>query len=141
MIQSQVAIGSGGFLGKGLGKGTQVQGDFLPEHHTDFIFSVVGEETGFVGVVCLLALYLALILRCLKIAAAAKEKFGSLICIGITAILFFQVFINVGMTIGLMPITGITMPLLSYGGSSMLMNLISLGIILSVDIHSEKGIF
>ncbi len=141
MIQSQVAIGSGGLLGKGLGKGTQVQGDFLPEHHTDFIFSVVGEETGFVGVVCILALYLALILRCLKIASAAKEKFGSLICIGITSVLFFQVFINVGMTIGLMPITGIPMPMLSYGGSSMLFNLLSLGIVLSVDIHSEKGIF
>lgn len=141
MIQSQVAIGSGGLLGKGLGQGTQVQGDFLPEHHTDFIFSVVGEETGFVGVFCVLALYLALIMRCLKIASAAKEKFGSLICIGITSVLFIQVFINVGMTIGLMPITGIPMPMLSYGGSSMLFNLLSLGIILSVDIHSEKGIF
>ncbi|MGI5891554.1 MAG: rod shape-determining protein RodA [Bacillota bacterium] len=141
MIQSEVAIGSGGFLGKGFGNGTQVQGNFLPEHHTDFIFSVVGEEFGFLGALGILMLYLVLLLRAISIANRAKDLLGSVIVGGVVGMFAFQIFVNVGMTIGIMPVTGVPLPLLSYGGSSMLINMAALGLILSVGMRSNVKMF
>lgn len=141
IIQSLVAIGSGGLWGKGWGSGSQVQGNFLPEHHTDFIFSVVGEELGFVGASIILLLYLFVIYRSLLIAFQAKDMFGTLIVIGITSMFLFHILVNVGMTIGVMPITGIPLPLLSYGGSSMLSNLLALGLILNIGMRRQKIVF
>ncbi len=141
IIQSEVAIGSGGFWGKGFGEGSQVQGNFLPEHHTDFIFAVVGEEFGFVGCIVLMLLYFLLFWRALRIAYNAKDDVGMLLVVGVTSMLFFQVFINVGMTIGIMPVTGLPLPLLSYGGSSMLMNMMAIGLIVGVSLRSPMKIF
>ncbi len=141
MIQSEVAIGSGGIFGKGWEQGSQVQGDFLPEHHTDFIFSVVGEEFGFAGSIALLGLYLFILWRAAKIAINAKDPLGRLIVTGVVSMLAFQLFINVGMTIGIMPITGIPMPFLSYGGSAMMVNLLAMGLILNVQVRSREEIF
>lgn len=132
VIQSKIAIGSGGFLGKGWLAGTQNQLNFLPEHHTDFIFSVLGEEWGFLGSIVLILLYLFLINRGLKIAGQTKDVSGKLLAVGVTAMLSFQIIVNIGMSIGLMPITGLTLPLVSYGGSSLLMTMISIGILLSI---------
>jgi len=132
VIQSKIAIGSGGFLGKGWLAGTQNQLNFLPEHHTDFIFSVLGEEWGFLGSIVLILLYLFLINQGLKIAGQTKDVSGKLLAVGVTAMLSFQIIVNIGMSIGLMPITGLTLPLVSYGGSSLLMTMISIGILLSI---------
>ena len=141
MIQSEVAIGSGGFWGKGYGQGSQVQGGFLPEHHTDFIFSVVGEEFGFLGCMVLLLLYLLLLARAVIIAYRSKDLLGYVIITGVVAMIIFQVFTNAGMTIGIMPITGLPFPFLSYGGSAMLVNMMALGLILSVNVHSRTNMF
>ncbi|MEW6622601.1 MAG: rod shape-determining protein RodA [Bacillota bacterium] len=141
LIQSQVAIGSGGLTGKGLFQGSQVQLNFLPEHHTDFIFSVVGEELGFIGAAILLLLYFMLIYRSINIMAEAKDMFGVLLVAGITSMLVFHILVNVGMAIGIMPITGLPLPLFSYGGSSMLANLMALGIIINVNMRRKKIVF
>ena len=141
MIQSRIAIGAGGLWGRGFGQGSQVQGDFLPEHHTDFIFSAVGEEFGFIGAVVLLALYLLLFLRGWQIALKADDLLGSLLVGGIMSMLALQLFLNIGMAVGLMPITGITLPLLSYGGSSLLFNMTALGLVFSVSLRQEKLLF
>jgi rod shape determining protein RodA len=141
MIQSEVAIGSGGLLGKGFGNGTQVQGNFLPEHHTDFIFSVVGEEFGFLGALGVLLLYLGLLMRAIAIARRAKDLLGTVMVAGVVAMFAFQVFVNVGMTIGIMPVTGLPLPLLSYGGSGMLINMAALGLVLSVNMRSNERLF
>lgn len=141
VIQSQVAIGSGGFLGKGLGNGSQVQGNFLPEHHTDFIFSVVGEELGFVGATIILGVFFLLISRLVKIATEARDMYGTLVVVGLTSMLSFHVLINAGMTIGIMPVTGVPMPFLSAGGSSLLTNMISMGIILNISLRKEQLTF
>ena len=141
IIQSQVAIGSGGFFGKGFGHGSQVQSNFLPEHHTDFIFSVVGEEFGLLGCLVLLFIFAVIIYRCLTIAFNSSDMFGTLIVSGITMMFTFQVFVNIGMTIGIMPITGLTLPFMSYGGTSMLMTMLAIGLVLSVNIRSQKHIF
>ena len=130
--QSKIAIGSGELTGKGLGSGTQSNLRFLPEPHTDFIFSVTAEETGFLGAIILLALYLALLVVSLEIAASSRDLFGSLIVAGIMAMWTFQVLENMGMTIGLMPITGIPLPFMSFGSSSMVTNLTAVGMLLSV---------
>lgn len=140
-IQSLVAIGSGGLTGKGLFNGTQVQLNFLPEHHTDFIYAVIGEELGFLGAALVIILYAGLILRATFLSFTAKDFFGTLLVIGITAMWLFHIFENIGMSIGLMPITGIPLPFLSYGGSSMLTNLIAVGLILSVNIRGKKIVF
>ena len=137
IIQSQVAIGSGGVLGKGLYQGSQVQLNFLPEHHTDFIFSVVGEELGFVGAVTLLIMYFGLLYRALNIAKAAKDLYGTLLVTGVVSMILFHVTENIGMSMGLMPITGIPLPLFSYGGSSMLATMIGLGLVLNVNIRRQ----
>lgn len=129
--QSLTAVGSGGKTGRG-DDATQTRLDFLPEHHTDFVFSVVGEEFGFVGAALVLSLFALLIWRALRALTMAKNLYGALIAGGITAMLMFQVFVNVGMTIGIMPITGIPLPLMSYGGSSVLTTLLAIGLLQSI---------
>ena len=129
--QSRIAIGSGQQVGRG-DRATQTTLNFLPEHHTDFIFAVVGERWGFVGAALVLALYALLLWRGLRILTMAKNLYGALIAGGIVAMLLFQVFVNVGMNIGIMPITGIPLPLLSYGGSSVLTTLLAVGLLQSV---------
>ncbi len=129
--QSLTAIGSGGKAGRG-DQATQTKLDFLPEHHTDFIFSVVGEEFGFVGAALVLSLFALMIWRALRILTMSKNLFGALIAGGITAMLMFQVFVNVGMTIGIMPITGVPLPLVSYGGSSVLVTFLALGLLQAI---------
>jgi len=140
-IQSLVAIGSGGFSGKGLFAGTQVQLNFLPEHHTDFIYAVIGEELGFIGAALLIVLYGILLVRAARISFDAKDLYGTLIIMGISAMWLFHIFENIGMSIGLMPITGIPLPFISYGGSSMMANLIAVGFILSINIRGKGLIF
>jgi rod shape determining protein RodA len=129
--QSLTAIGSGGKTGRG-DEATQTKLDFLPEHHTDFVFSVVGEEFGFVGAALVLSLFALLIWRALRTLTMAKNFYGALVAGGITAMLMFQVFVNVGMTIGIMPITGIPLPLVSYGGSSVITTLMAIGLLQSI---------
>jgi len=130
--QSMIAIGSGGLTGKGLGAGTQSNLHFLPERHTDFIFAVLGEELGFTGGLLLLGLYLALLMAALAIATSSRDLFGSLIAAGVLGMWLFQILENIGMTIGIMPITGIPLPFISYGSSSMVTNLAAVGLLLSV---------
>ena len=132
MIQSKIAIGSGGWFGKGWMVGTQSQLNFLPEAYTDFVFSVAGEEWGFFGGVLVILLYFLLIVRCLAIAHHTKEPFGRLIVVGVVGMLSFQVVVNVAMTMGLMPIVGLPLPLISYGGSSLLTTMISIALVLNV---------
>ncbi|SMB92658.1 rod shape determining protein RodA [Thermanaeromonas toyohensis ToBE] len=141
LIQSQVAIGSGGLWGKGLYHGSQVQYNFLPEHHTDFIFAVVGEELGFFRSLGILGLYFYLLYRMVRIASQAKDYFGALLVTGVCSMFAFHLLVNVGMTIGVMPVTGIPLPLFSYGGSSMLTNLLALGIVLNVYLRRQKIVF
>ncbi len=129
IIQSKITIGSGQFLGKGYLKGSQTQLGFLPEQTTDFIISVIGEEFGWVGMTVILLLYFLLILNALKIIYNAKDTYSSLVSAGITAMIACQVFINLGMTLGIMPVAGITLPFLSYGGSSLITSMISIGIL------------
>ena len=129
--QSLTAIGSGGKTGRG-DEATQTKLDFLPEHHTDFVFSVVGEEFGFVGAALVLSLFALLIWRALRTLTMAKNFYGALVAGGITAMLMFQVFVNVGMTISIMPITGIPLPLMSYGGSSVITTLMAIGLLQSI---------
>jgi rod shape determining protein RodA len=135
--QSLTAIGSGGKTGRG-DESTQTKLDFLPEHHTDFIFSVVGEEFGFVGAALVLSLFALLIWRALRILTMSKNFYGALVAGGITAMLMFQVFVNVGMTIGIMPITGIPLPLVSYGGSSVLTTLMAIGLLQSIHAQARE---
>jgi rod shape determining protein RodA len=129
--QSLTAIGSGGKTGRGE-QSTQTKLNFLPEHHTDFVFSVVGEEFGFVGAALVLSLFALVIWRALRILTMSKNFYGALVAGGITAMLMFQVFVNVGMTIGIMPITGIPLPLVSYGGSSVITTLMAIGLLQSI---------
>jgi len=130
--QAKVAIGNGGLTGMGLFEGTQARGKLVPEQQTDFIFTVVGEELGFVGSVGLLLLYAFMIWRIWRIAALAPDFAGTLICIGVLAMLLFQMFESIGMTTGMMPITGIPLPFFSYGGSSILTSFAAIGLVLSV---------
>jgi rod shape determining protein RodA len=132
IIQSQIAIGSGGFWGKGYMNGTQSQLKFLPEQFTDFIFSVFSEEWGFWGSIGLLAIYMTIVLRGLSIASKAKDKLGRLIAVGVVTIILVHTFVNVGVTTGIMPVTGLTLPLMSYGGSSIVSTSIALGLLLNV---------
>jgi len=134
---SKVAIGSGGLLGKGLFKGTQKELKFLPVQESDFIFAVIVEELGFLGGGIIIGLYGAFLYRILKIAHNAKDYYGGLIAIGIFAMFLFQIFENIGMTMGVMPVTGITLPFISYGGSSILTNMISLALVLNIGMRSK----
>ena len=132
LIQSTIAVGSGQFMGRGLGQGTQSRLQFLPESRTDFIFASIAEELGFLGSVLILSSYLILISYCLKISVQMSDFFGFLIIVGIVSILIFQIVVNIGMNIGILPITGITLPLISYGGSSLIATLIMLGFVTSI---------
>jgi rod shape determining protein RodA len=130
--QSKIAIGSGGVLGKGLFNGTQTQLDIVPEQHTDFIFTAVGEELGFIGAATLLALFAIIGWRIWRIAQLSRDQFGVLLCVGVLSMLAFQIFQNAGMTMGIMPITGIPLPYVSYGGSSTIALFAGLGLVQSV---------
>jgi len=138
VIQSKTAIGSGMIYGRGLYKGVQNQLGYLPTKETDFIFAVIGEELGLMGGLILLCLYAILLYRLIRIARNAANMFGSLIVTGITAMLLFHIFENIGMTMGLMPVTGIPLPFISYGGTFMLVNMISIGLCLSVGMKRGK---
>ncbi|MEK6707063.1 MAG: rod shape-determining protein RodA [Bdellovibrionota bacterium] len=138
-IQSMIAVGSGQLVGKGYKKGTQSQLNFLPEHHTDFIFSVFSEEHGFLGCVILLALYLAFFLSGLSIAYQSNDKFGVLLSFGIISIFFWHVIINLGMTMGLLPIVGVPLPFLSYGGSALVTS--AIGVAILTNIANKKFMF
>ena len=138
--QSLVAVGAGGKTGRGE-EATQTKLDFLPEHHTDFIFSVVGEEFGFMGAALVLSLFALLIWRCLRILTMSKNLYGTLIAGGIVAMLMHQIFVNVGMTIGIMPITGVTLPLMSYGGSSVIATFMAIGLLQSIHAQARETAF
>lgn len=135
IIQSKTAIGSGGIWGKGWLEGTQSQLEFLPERHTDFIFSVIAEEFGFLGALVLLILYLCLIARGLFIASQAQTAFGRILAGGLTLLCFIYIFINIGMVSGILPVVGVPLPLVSYGGSSLVILMASFGIIMSIHTH------
>jgi len=138
-IQSKIAVGSGGVIGKGWLKGTQTQLNFLPERHTDFIYSVIGEEWGFIGAVLVIILFLLVIYSACRIAAESRDEEGRLIASGLAALFLIHVFINAGMAVGIMPITGLPMPFLSYGGSSLIAMLISIGLLQSI--YSRRFMF
>ncbi|GAC1463196.1 MAG: rod shape-determining protein RodA [Chamaesiphon sp.] len=141
LIQSRIAIGAGEFWGRGLNHGTQTQLNFIPEQHTDFIFSAIGEELGFVGCICVLVVFWLLCLRLAILAQTAKDNFGSLLAIGVLSMLVFQVIINIGMTIGLAPVTGIPLPWISYGRSALLTNFIAIGIVESIANYRQRRKF
>ncbi len=132
VMQSKVAIGSGGLNGKGYLQGTQTKLSFLPEQHTDFVFSVIGEEFGFLGAILVLALFILIIWRAIHIAGLVKSRFSSLVAIGLAAMLTFHVFVNIGMTVGVVPVTGLPLPYFSYGGSQLVVNLILAGLLLNI---------
>jgi rod shape determining protein RodA len=132
IIQSKIAIGSGKLFGKGLLNGTQNQLGFLPERQTDFIFSVIGEELGFIGAMVLLFLFCVIIYRGIAIAFSSRDMFGCLLAAGIISMIAVQIFINIGIATGIMPVTGLTLPLVSYGGSSLFITMVSLGIVLNI---------
>lgn len=141
LIQSRIAIGAGEMWGRGFTQGTQTQLNFIPEQHTDFVFSAVGEELGLVGTMCLLLLFWLICVRLLMIALQAQDNFGSLLAIGVFCMIFFQVAVNVGMTIGLAPVTGLPLPWMSYGRSAILMNFMAIGIVESVANHKQRTTF
>ena len=130
--QAQIAIGSGGLTGQGFGQGQQTRGEFVPEQHTDFIFSVIGEEFGFVGSVIVLALFAIVMWRCMRTARKSPDLLGTLICCGVMTLFAFQMFQSVGMTLGIMPITGIPIPFVSYGGSSAISCFVGIGLVLNI---------
>ncbi|MBT9140719.1 MAG: Peptidoglycan glycosyltransferase MrdB [Dehalococcoidia bacterium] len=141
-IQSVIAVGSGGVWGRGwFAEGTQSSLSFTLEPHTDFIFSVLAEQIGFAGGVVLILLYVFLTFRVIRIAAVAKDTFGMLICIGVASMLLFQILINIGMTVGVMPVTGLPLPFMSYGGSSLLMNMLSIGLVLNIGMRRHRLMF
>jgi len=135
--QSKITIGSGGFTGKGLFMGTQKQLDWLPVQESDFIFAVVVEELGFIGGIILISLLTLFLFRILKVGEAAEDSLGKLIVYGVFAMLLFQIFENIGMNMGIMPVTGITLPFISYGGSSLLTNMLALALVLNVNMRSK----
>jgi rod shape determining protein RodA len=135
LIQSKIAVGSGRLFGKGFMQGTQSHLQFLPEKHTDFIFSVLSEEWGFVGVFALLFLFFMLIISSLSIAGRAKDRFGAIIGVGVASLFFWHAFINMGMVAGIFPVVGITLPLLSYGGSSLLTSFFGVGLLLNISMR------
>jgi rod shape determining protein RodA len=137
IIQSQIAIGSGGVYGKGWLNGTQSHLEFLPERSTDFIFAVLGEEFGLLGILVLLGIYLFIILRGLYIAAEAKDTFGRLLAGGLILVFFVYLFVNTGMVSGLLPVVGVPLPLVSFGGTSMVTIMAGFGLIMSVHTHRK----
>lgn len=138
IMQSLTAIGSGGVAGKGFGEGTQSQLAFLPERHTDFIFSVYAEETGLLGVAVFLAIYFVMLARMLGIARNTREPFGRLLVVGVATMFFSQLFINVGVACGIIPLTGLTLPFMSYGGSSLLASFVGIGLVCNVAVQPQR---
>jgi rod shape determining protein RodA len=136
--QARIAIGSGGALGKGLFQGTQTNGRFIPEQQTDFVFTVAGEELGFLGGGTIILLLGTVLWRALRIAALATDSFGRLVAAGVVSWFAFQSFVNIGMTLGIMPVTGLPLPFLSYGGSAMFANLIAVGLLQNVHMRSRE---
>jgi rod shape determining protein RodA len=141
ILQSKIAVGSGLMWGKGLFEGPQNVLQFVPEHHTDFIFSVVGEELGFVGAMVLLCLFLVWLWRCARVASTARDRFGALAAVGVVSMVAFHVFVNVGMTVGIMPITGIPLPFISYGGSALMTMLWATALVLNIGMRRQKILF
>lgn len=141
VMQSKITIGSGQLLGKGLFNGVYHRYDYLPVQETDFIFAVASEELGFIGGAVIILLYGFFMLRILYLAGKSKDPFGSLMIIGVLAMFFFQIFENIGMTMGIMPVTGITLPFLSYGGSSLITSLIAIGLVLNVYMRRKRSSF
>lgn len=141
ILQSKIAIGSGRFAGQGLFSGTQNQLNYLPEQHTDFIFAVIGEEWGLVGGLLMLTLFLLILQRGLHAAAEARDLYGSLLASGVVSMLGFHLLVNVGMTMGIMPVTGVPLPFVSYGGSSLLTNALAMGLLLNVYMRRHKILF
>jgi Bacterial cell division membrane protein len=141
LIQSKLAIGSGEIFGMGLFKGNQTQLGFLHPKTTDFIFSVIGEEMGFIIAAVVIVLYVILITKILQVSKTAKDDLGSLICAGIAGIFLFHMIENIGMTMGLLPITGVPLPFVSYGGSSMLSNFLMIALVLNISGRRQRAIF
>ena len=141
IIQSKISIGSGAVTGKGIFAGTQSRLNFLPENHTDFIFSVIGEETGFIGCIVVLLLFFVLMYRTILIARNANDDFSMLLATGIGTMLCFQVLVNIGMTTGIMPVTGIPLPFISYGVSSLTTNMMAVGLLLNISLQRKKRMF
>ncbi|MFW6022152.1 MAG: rod shape-determining protein RodA [Halanaerobiaceae bacterium] len=141
LSQSKIAIGSGKFLGKGLFSGTQNQLRFLPEKHTDFIFSVIGEEFGYIGVILIILLYAFLLWQIYNVALDARDNYGRLVAVGVGTMFFFHIIENIGMTMGLMPITGLPLPFISYGGSSMISSLAAIGLVININTRRKKIMF
>jgi rod shape determining protein RodA len=139
--QSKIAVGSGEWFGKGLFRGTQTQLNFVPENSRDFIFTAVGEEAGFLGALLLLALYVVVIGAAMRSVFAAKDRFGVLLAVGLVTMLAFHIVVNVGMTIGIMPITGIPLPFMSYGGSALMTDYVAVGILLNIVLQKDKLVF
>ena len=140
IIQSKIAVGSGGITGKGFLKGTQSYLDFLPEKHTDFIFTLFSEEFGFFGSLFILLLYVLIISRIVKIGHLTRSNFGKIYCYGFSTAFFSYVIVNMGMVLGLLPIVGAPLPILSYGGSSMLATMLGLSVVMSCKIHKNTSI-
>ena len=135
VLQARISIGSGGWWGQGLGQGTQSQLEFLRVRDTDFIFAVLGEQLGFVGALAVILFFTILVVEAIVIAARARDDFGRFIGVGVAAMVFFQSFINIGMNVGIMPVTGLTLPLVSFGRNSMVVTLVALGVLLSIGAH------
>jgi rod shape determining protein RodA len=140
-LQAKIAIGSGGFFGKGIFHGTQTQLQFIPQQFSDFIFSAVGEELGMIGALLVITLFVVIIWRAIKISMESRTVFGSLLAAGIAVMYFFHILVNIGMTLGMLPVVGIPLPFLSFGGSFLLMNLCALGILQSIAMRRQKLIF
>ena len=139
ILQSLIAIGSGGIQGTGLGKGNQTQGAFIPERHTDFIFAVLGEELGFRVAFLVVLAYAIICVRALAIAYQSRgDPTGSVMAIGIMCLFLFHVFLNIGMTIGIMPVAGVPLPFLSYGGTALLVDLVAIGLLQSIRLYNPK---
>lgn len=139
VAQAMIAIGAGGWFGRGLGFGSQSQLKFLPESHTDFIFAVIAEELGFIGVVLLLGAFVVLFVRMLTIVKQVRDGFTAFLVLGIVSVFFLQILVNMGMNLGLMPVTGIGLPLVSYGGSSLILFLSLIGVLQSIVLHTRKN--
>ena len=139
VAQSQITVGSGGLLGTGLTNGTQSRGQFLPVQESDFVFAVLAQELGFIGALVVFLLFAALIWRILSCAWRSKDPFGTLFGAGLATMLLFQVFVNVGMVIGLLPVTGIPLPFISHGGASLVSIAIGLGVMQSVNIRQQRA--
>lgn len=140
-MQAMLAIGSGQLFGRGLGEGIQAQGGWIPEVHTDFIFAVIGEEFGFIGASFLISIYFIFIYRLVQIALSSNDLFATYVISGIIGMILFQVFQNIGMTIGLVPITGLALPFISYGGSALISNMIAVGIVLNIAMRTKTYMF